>query len=94
MTDLDDRERRIRATVRAIDRYCARNKIPIAIDGAVDEATAATLLGYSSADALRKQASDGVNRVPYRVLGNRRLYRKADIAAEIERTYNGPENAE
>ena len=89
MTDLDELERRIRATVRRIRDYCRRNAIPMAVDGAIDEATAALLLGYAGADALRKQAADGTNHVPYRLLGNRRLYRDIDIAREIERTYSG-----
>ncbi|AVA33433.1 hypothetical protein [Cupriavidus metallidurans] len=89
MNDLDEPERRVRATVRRIRDYCRRNGIPMAIDGAIDEETAALMLGYAGADSLRKQASDGTNRVPYRLLGNRRLYRDLDIAREIERSYSG-----
>ncbi|MGF6467604.1 hypothetical protein [Paraburkholderia youngii] len=89
MTDEAELARRIAATARAIERYCRKKGVPIAIDGAVDEETAALMLGYASADALRKQAAEGLSRMPYRLLGNQRKYRALDIAREIERSYNG-----
>ncbi|MGF6470139.1 hypothetical protein [Paraburkholderia youngii] len=87
----DDAElaRRIAKTARDIRAFCRRNDIAVAADGAVDEAAAAQVLGYASGDALRKQAAEGVNRVPFRLLGNKRLYRALDLAREIERSYNG-----
>ncbi|ADG17049.1 hypothetical protein BC1002_3004 [Paraburkholderia atlantica] len=90
MTDLDaGLAARIAATARQIERYCRRNEIAVAADGGIDEAAAAKVLGYAGPDALRRQAAEGVNRVPFRLLGNRRLYRILDLAREIERSYNG-----
>jgi hypothetical protein len=81
---------RIAATERAIKRHCRRNGIAMTpVRYEVGEATAAKFLGYESPDAIAKHAREGTNRVPFRLLNNRRLYRILDIAREIERTYNG-----
>ncbi|MEX3785498.1 hypothetical protein [Paraburkholderia sp. BR14374] len=89
MSDDAELAARIAVTARQIERYCRRNEIAIAADGAIDEAAAAKVLGYAGPDALRRQAADGVNRVPFRLLGNRRMYRTVDLARAIERSYNG-----
>ena len=78
---------RIEATSRMLLDACRDRDIRLSGDLAVSESDAAELLGYSCGDSLRKQVSEGVGRVPYRKLGNRRLYRIRDLAAEIERTY-------
>lgn len=80
-------EDRVEATARLLLDTCKERDIRLSGDHAVSENDAADLLGYSSGDTLRKQVSDGICHLPYRRLGNRRLYRLRDIAVEIERTY-------
>ncbi|WP_312600836.1 hypothetical protein [Pseudomonas luteola] len=80
-------EQRVEATTRMLISACQERDIRLAGDMAVSEAAAAELLGYSSADSLRKQVAEGVNRLPFRTIGNRRMYRITDIAKEMERTY-------
>lgn len=80
-------DQRVEATARLLMDTCRERDIRLSGDLAVSESDAADLLGYSSGDSLRKQVSEGICRLPYRKLGNRRLYRIRDLAAEIERTY-------
>lgn len=94
MTDLDELERRIRATVRAIRRYCARNDFAIAADGAICEEAAAKVLGYTTGAGLGSAIRNGTIDLPYRLLGNARKYRVVDLATHIERSYRGGENRE
>jgi len=84
MTDLDELERRIRATAASIREWCDRNGYVVTIDDCVCERAAAKVLGYRSPDALRKQASDGRNRLGFRLRGNVRHYRVVDLAHVIE----------
>lgn len=83
----DSIEARVEATVRLLLDACRERDIRLSGDHAVSENDAADLLGYSSGDTLRKQISEGVCQLPYRRLGNRRLYRLRDLAIAIERTY-------
>ncbi|MCY1526199.1 hypothetical protein D9M68_612050 [compost metagenome] len=83
----DSFDDRVEATTRLLLETCRQREMRLSGDLAVSENDAADLLGYASGDALRKQVSESVCRIPYRLLGNRRLYRIRDLAAEIERTY-------
>lgn len=90
MVTPDEFEKRCRANRRAIRRFCRREGFTIApADSAICEEAAAKAQGYASADALRKQVAEGVNRVPFRLLGNQRWYRISDLAIDIERRYSG-----
>lgn len=84
MTDIDQR---IESTTQLLLATCQERDFRLSGDLAVCEQDAAELLGYSTCDALRKQASEGTTRIPYRLLGNRRLYRIRDLATDIERNY-------
>lgn len=53
----------------------------------VDEGIAAKLLGYASADTLRKRVSQGTNNLPYKIIGNRRFYDLKGIAKVWAKTY-------
>jgi hypothetical protein len=81
-----DRARRIAATEAVIREACMRDDVPVTANGAISERDAARALGYRSSDGLRHQATEGTNRIPFFVIGNRRFYKIHDLAAEMERT--------
>ncbi|MCA3187907.1 MULTISPECIES: hypothetical protein [unclassified Cupriavidus] len=87
--DDDEFERRIRATAIAIREWCGRNDVAIAGDDSVCESAASRILGYRSGDALRKQAAQGRNQIPFRLRGNVRFYRVVDLSRTIETSWNG-----
>jgi len=90
MSDIFDQ--RVAATLDQLKRWCEEQGIEPAGDGAVPEQVAARLLGYSER-ALSKQHELGCLAIPFRRLGpRRRLYRLADLAEHIERSFvNDPQ---
>lgn len=79
-------EQRVEATLRQLRQWCADQDIEPAGDGAVPESVASRILGYSER-ALAKQYEFGVLEIPFRRLGNRRMYRLPDLARHIESTF-------
>lgn len=54
--------------------------VKLRLGSCVDEKTAAELMGYASADTLRKRVAMQINTTPYKRVGNRRFYDLKDIA--------------
>lgn len=62
---------------------CQRRGFVIRYPDLLAEADAAQLLGYSSADTLRKQAAESRNRLEFVRRGNRRFYSLQEIAHHL-----------